>query len=261
MPGGFAVLRDKHRGETIFILGCGPQLAHIPSKTLSDLSQRIAIGVNATPFKLQTTYWCASHPGMCLLTRRLVEDSDMVGVFCEKPNARHKYDALFTWLHRVPCIRERRFKKRRDIMVRGIRANSTIVLEAGQLAIYLGARRIVFIGVSMRTHRHWYHGPRQEAAFEQIKQEVARVQGLSFPGELTEKKNLRHILGHNSVVNTPFRTDVGFGYLRAEIAQFMERARYHDVRLASASADSLLVDCGMKVIDLENRLMDDAKEH
>ena len=218
-------LYNKHRGQTVYIIGCGPQLAHLSAEQLSRLNSAVTIGTNTTPFfePLRTSYWCANHPALCFLTRPILQGGATFGVHCEKQRRRHKYDTLFTWLGKIESHKTRRFRARRMLQRgRGIKAYSTVVLEAGQFALFLGAAKIVFIAVQMRTHRHWYHEAGQEAAFEKIKQGVADVVKIRFPDardEVEEKRNLRHMLSKDAP-SAPFRPRMGYEFLGHKMGDF-----------------------------------------
>ena len=268
-------LRDKHRGQTFYILGCGPSLAHLSGPERLVMSIGITLGVNTAAFipGPPLDYWVASHPGLCFLAKDMVGDPPSLingdgkrpyPIYCEKPSRRSRFNGQFSDFYRVPSFKARKFRVRRDINTRGIKAYSTIILEAGQLAMFMGARSIVFSGVDMRTHRHWFCEPGYEKAYLRIEDELLHVQTLTFedPADAAimakEKKLLRGMIG-SKAIDAPFRTPLGYRYLEREIVQFYQNARRHKVTVRTTDADSFLAECGVRVIDFENESTKDTK--
>ncbi|TET36705.1 MAG: hypothetical protein E3J72_08080 [Planctomycetota bacterium] len=143
-PGEIA---DRHKGETIFILGCGPSIANAD---LSLLDRRISIGVNAILHAYDPTYLIWLDNATVKTCGEMLERSFAVK-FCA--------DRVRTV---IPATRFRRYVPKNGEPIlsesfdKGLYWSRTSVFPAINLAVLFGAKRIVLLGVDLLDASHFY---------------------------------------------------------------------------------------------------------
>lgn len=147
-------LNGRHRGETVFIVGAGPQLGGLGADAIRRLADRVTIGVNLTFYVVPPRYFLSAYVGQVILARHRSPESLAL-------HMRRQY-ASPLWPGVVPLRREV-FDDAMDLPARleppepTVRTRSNVVLGATHLAFILGARRIVYIGVEQRNQLHFWH--------------------------------------------------------------------------------------------------------
>ncbi len=148
------IFNHKHIGETIFVVGSGPQLASIDAPALERLQSFTTIAVNKVFFRLKPTYFLSAYVGEVMLAARRV------------PNA--------TLLHMRPvlepallpgaiALKRDQFEigmdlpRRLDPAIPTLLTRFNVALGATHLAYVLGASRIVFVGVEQRNMLHFWN--------------------------------------------------------------------------------------------------------
>ena len=147
-------LNDLHSGETIFIVGAGPQLAHLVSDELRRLETRTTIGLNRATYLLCAKFFLSAYIGQVLLARMSSPTTTLL-------HMRPKQE---------PPLEPGIIAVRRDLYRPGIKLHKTFdekdpvlftlrnaALGATHLALILGARRIAYVGVEQRNRVHFYH--------------------------------------------------------------------------------------------------------
>jgi hypothetical protein len=144
----------RHAGETVFVLGAGPQLALIPNGALERLQSFTTIAVNKVFFRVRPTYFLSAYVGEVMLAARRIPDATLL----------HMRPALEPSL--VPgaiTLRRRKFEpgmelpRRLDPECPTLLTRLNVALGATHLAYALGASRIVFVGVEQRNQLHFWN--------------------------------------------------------------------------------------------------------
>src|SRR5262245_47647202 len=65
----FLALNGRHRDQTVFVIGAGPQLHHLEPSLLRALETRVTIGLNRTTYKLGLTYFLSAYISEVLIAQ------------------------------------------------------------------------------------------------------------------------------------------------------------------------------------------------
>jgi hypothetical protein len=147
-------LDSKHLGETIFVIGSGPQLASLSQSTLAKLEKLTTIAVNKVFYQFRPTYFLSAYIGEVLLAAKRVPESTLL-------HMRPIYESpLVTGV--IPLKRmqyengmsiPRNFGDDSPTLL----TRFNVALGATHLAYILGAKRIVYLGVEQRNRLHFYN--------------------------------------------------------------------------------------------------------
>lgn len=144
----------KHIGETIFVIGSGPQLTSFDARAIERLKSFTTIAVNKVFFKLQPTYFLSAYVGEVMLAARRVSNTTLLHM---RPVLE---PALVPGV--VPIKRDKFFlgmvlPRQLDPANPTLLTRFNVALGATHLAYVLGASRIVFVGVEQRNMLHFWN--------------------------------------------------------------------------------------------------------
>lgn len=148
-----AALNGRHAGETIFILGSGPQLGDLTAEQRAALSGRVTIGVNRTQYVQPPTYFLSAYPSEVLLAQ--VHPADMTLI-----HMRPEYGAPV--IRGAITLQRRGFPSSPVLPTRledvppYVVTYRNVALGATNLAMIMGAARIVYVGVEQQSAVHYY---------------------------------------------------------------------------------------------------------
>ena len=144
----------RHIGETIFVVGSGPQLASIDGPALERLQAFTTIAVNKVFFRLNPTYFLSAYVGEVMLAARRVPNVTLI-------HMRHVLEPAL-----VPgaiALKRDEFEfgmdlpRQLDPDTPTLLTRFNVALGATHLAYALGASRIVFVGVEQRNQLHFWN--------------------------------------------------------------------------------------------------------
>ena len=149
-------LNKKYRGKTIYIIGTGVQLATISDDILKKIKNEVTIGCNACFYKIVPTYWMSAHISQAFIaTKYLSGKSTMFlldsGKYKQHHNKLNKHIIVVSRPEFKGNLEGKFGKAPR------IRAKNNIIFGAMHLAIILGAKKIVFVGIELTGANHYYH--------------------------------------------------------------------------------------------------------
>lgn len=243
-------LNGRHRGETIFVIGAGPQLAHIPERELKELESRTTIGVNMTFYKLAPTYFLSAYIGQVILARQQVPQSTLIHMRpVYKPPLvpgtvtvqRKHFDPAVGLTNRFSGRRPTLFTKR------------NVALGATHLAYILGARQIAYIGVEQRNQLHFWHF--DEALRDAILDEIVILRDvpyLTIDHPYDTYENLVTLLKstHEECRLEPFYKDSHEGTFRDYFGCLQDAG----VQVLTTDPDSVVRDAGASYVPLSDLL-------
>jgi hypothetical protein len=150
----FLELNDRHAGETVFIVGAGPQLAKLSDEELRQLERHPCIGVNWTTHKFAPTYFLSAYIGYILLAQK--------GSLTTLPiHMRPLYEPPLVEgilaLRRVDFDEDVGLTRRLEPPEPTLFTLMNVALGATHLALIMGAREVAFIGVEQRNRLHYFH--------------------------------------------------------------------------------------------------------
>jgi len=147
-------LNNREKGNTLFVIGSGPQLNLLSDEQIKFLENQATIGVNRVQYKIKTRYFISAYPSEILLATRMLPESMLIHI-------RPTEEKIFTDKN-IFTIQRESFNK--DIGLNRFLSSSNpiiytklnVALAATHLAFILGAYMIVYIGVEQRNAIHYY---------------------------------------------------------------------------------------------------------
>jgi len=249
-------LKDKHRGEVVFVIGGGPQLGKLSSRTLKWLENQTTIGCNQTIYYLKTTYWTTAHIIWAAFYHyHEAEMNGCVPIFMNP----HSKEMTQPWMTEInfwtefPFVTDEEIQKDNEKLLPtpelGPMRTETIKLI--QLAVYIGAKKIICIGMEMNSFEHCYTNDEKRIVI--LKKDAIRAKGEFQFIPADDFIGVERTVLPNSA-QLPFnRVDGGSS------VPFMKReAKYLDmvlkkrgIKLVCAAKKSALIDAGIKYEEIE----------
>lgn len=147
-------LNGKHRGDDIFVIGAGPQLNEISEDAFRLLGNKITIGVNRVQYKLKLTYFISAYIAENLLAK--MDQDDLVALHMRKEYVAPLDSRLLTVkrTHFDPAVG---LPPEFSSPVPTIHTLRNVTLGATHLALILGAKRIIYLGIEQKNRLHYYN--------------------------------------------------------------------------------------------------------
>lgn len=250
----FTELNGRHSGETVFVIGAGAQLGELSDEQVSELEKRVSIGVNWTIYKVAPTYFLSAYIGQIRLAQ--VADEPKTCLLHMRPVYERPLLPGVIPLRRRPYLLgkglPRRFAEPEPVLF----TRRNVVLAASHLALILGARRIVFVGVEQRNRLHFFQ--LDPAARTRLEKAVDELQGfpllgIDHPYESCERLRQALAVPREEAERTPFYEQNHLETFRA----YVEELDRHGVEVLSAARDSVVVDAGARYVALDSVLTDE----
>ena len=147
-------LNGRERGETVFIIGAGPQLGLLPDDVLAALSDRPTIGVNLTQYRVRPRYFLSSYAEQHILARHRAPDAIQI----------HVSDVYGPPVLDYLLVLKRQLFEPETTLPPALAGpepalvtKGNICLAATHLALVFGAKAIVYVGVEQENSLHFYH--------------------------------------------------------------------------------------------------------
>jgi len=147
-------LNNREKGNTLFVIGSGPQLNLLSDEQIKFLENQATIGVNRVQYKIKTRYFISAYPSEILLAQRILLGSILIHI---RPIAKNIFN-----VQDVITIKREIFDKNMGLnrflssINPVIYTKLNVALAATHLALVLGASRIVYIGIEQRNAVHYY---------------------------------------------------------------------------------------------------------
>jgi hypothetical protein len=243
-------LEGKHAGETIFIVGAGPQLASIHHESLERLGSFTTIAVNKVFFRLRhPTYFLSAYIGEVMLAARRIPDSTIL-------HMRPTYEPPL--VYRVVPLMRQSFETGMELPrtfgpgAPTLLTKMNVALGATHLAYLLGARRIVFLGVEQRNQLHFYHF--DEQARTDIRTAIA---DRGDPGFLDIDHPYASVGADLAELDRPIEEcmDPFFSIDHTPTFKaYFDLLTSQGIDVVATKADSVVADAGARVAELEEIL-------
>ncbi len=246
----FEALNDAHAGETVFVVGAGPQLGLLSRPERRLLERQTTIGVNKTCYAVQPTYFLSAYahdvflaahrcPEITVIHARPVYEPPVVpGTF---PLKRAIFDAAVGLTDRLRPPEPTLYTK------------LNVAFAATHLALVVGARRIVYVGVEQRNLVHFYHY--DEQAREAIARDLPLLEGATFlnvdhPYPSYEQQVAKLATPIDEARRRPFFEESHEDTFRAYFSELRSRG----VEVYATTPDSAAADAGAAVARLDDFL-------
>lgn len=266
---------NKHKGETIYLIGNGPDLLNIPDDYKKKIQKGISIGVNACHLFLpETTYFVGGHWSSYLLNchygkvtgcrffqglQRLLSKTPILPAsyqlqgpysleypFYEQnntidiaPNMRYPFDDVSVLFENVTETSP-------------ILGQEQIGFTATHLACIMGAKNIVYLGFDQRTSNHYYQDEKLIGLFmEQSYELLKRYEHDPFLNNdirtMIRKITKKEVLDYASAKNV---YGLKFGSMFAKMKKKGVRPVVHN-------KDSIIAESGGIVMPYDGELSSD----
>lgn len=153
LPENYSVWNDRHPGADIYIIGASPQLVRLSEKQVQALADAVVIGGNNTFYKIPLTYMLSAYqmeickaamhlPATSLIHMRLPGEAPAI------PDVNVLNRAKFSPAVGLP--------RHITAPVPTLYTHRNQVLAMTHLAIVMGARRIIYVGVEQTNYAYFW---------------------------------------------------------------------------------------------------------
>lgn len=248
-PTQYLRLNGAHRGDTVYVIGAGPELSAIGEASRRRLGQRVCVGVNKTQYMVPLRYFLSAYIAEVLLARHAAPDARSLHMrpAYEAPLApgvlplqRRDFDPA--------TILPDRFEPPAPVLY----TLRNVALGATHLAHILGASRIAYVGVEQLDRLHFWHF--EEAVRRRMIADLPILEGVPFLGVDHEYATYE---GQLRKLERPAEESLGPFYEHSHADTFREyfrQLRGRGVELYTANPRSVVAEAGAVVLPLDELL-------
>lgn len=242
-------LNGRHRGETIFIIGSGPQLASVREDLLFELNQMTTIAVNKAFFMVRPKYFLSAYIGEILLAAQQTRRTTILHMrpVYEPPLVKHVVP-----LRRVTFELGMELTPALDGLCPTLITKLNVALGATHLAYVLGARRIVYVGVEQKNQLHFWNfneEARQKILAALIERGDPEILTIDHP-YATLDRDLASVNRPSDECKGPFFQIDHTPTFKA----YFDILLREGIEVIATTAQSVVADAGAQVIPLEKIL-------
>ncbi len=239
-------LGRRHEGETIVVLGSGPQLGELSDDDWAWIDAQTTIGLNRTMLVCSPTYLLSAYlqeVAMCAMVDPGIRTILMRSVHEPVPLA----DCLV--VRRLVFDASIGLEPRFRAPVPVLRTSDNVAFGATHLAAVMGAARVVYVGCEQRNKVHFYDDhPDLLDLLRSMLHDVAE-RGLLSPDH--ENVTLRGLLSSLEVPADELRATPFYHYDHSPtFRQYFAELRRLGVTPVATTAESVVADAGAEVRSL-----------
>ena len=145
-------LNDRHHGQTVFVIGASTQLNRLTPDQLRVLAREPAIGLNRTQYRVDAMYFMSLYAQESALALRAGNARAVIHA-CSAP-APVVGGTIATFKRQYE--HDRGLPRRFDAIRPTLYTSHNSAFMATHLALILGARRIVYVGLEQQMLTHFY---------------------------------------------------------------------------------------------------------
>lgn len=247
---GFSCV-DRHAGETVFVVGSGPQLAAVRDSGLERLRSFTTIAVNKVFFRLRPTYFLSAYVGEVMLAAGRTPETTLL----------HMRPVLAPALVPGAIPLQRRMyepgmdlPRRLDPACPTLLTRFNVALGATHLAYAMGARRIAFIGVEQRNQLHFWNFD------EDVRLEIRAALVARGDPDLLRVDHPYASLAHDLAAVDRSREDCLQPFYTVDhtptFRAYFDILARNGVDVVATTAESVVADAGARVVRLDDLLAD-----
>lgn len=243
-------LEGRHRGETVFIAGSGPQLGRLSPEARAQIEQHPVIGLNDAMYALKCTYGLSSYPVKIMTAATYPERPELIFHMRSAVAPPLAQDVLVVKRGQFPGCLPPTFSETPTLYTM-----QNVALGAVHLAVILGARHIVFIGVEQNNSSYFYSfdpAIRQRLVDHHATLRDGRFAGLDHPYE--RHAYICNLLRMSAEVKASYTdryviipNDIKFEY-------YFNALRELGIRYTSTTNDNVVTRAGGPYVPLGNLL-------
>ncbi len=246
-------LQGKHAGETVFVIGSGPTLGEYSIEMRAALSNRVCIGVNRTQYLVGLKYFISSYISENILAKTVNSKTFTIHT---RDGSTESLIPGYAVLKRIYSENVDDLKDSFDVESPYLITRNNVIFLATNLALIMGAKRIVYVGCEQRNGLHFYNSDdnilnRIVLDMSGVVHQYSGVFGKDHPYE-TPLNVMRALTTDPDILkNRPFYVQ-DHGQLLAQWVACLSEKFSREVY--SCASDSVLIDAGAKYISLEDAL-------
>jgi hypothetical protein len=257
---------NKHKGETIFVLGNGEELGKLTKEQLDFLKTKTTIGVNYAHLIHTPTYMISGHFSQVLYAQNFASVDKIDSFFFQ--GKRDGIEDFKEDLNKTTLVDIKYFYNNTGMKVLREATESesylvgaaNISLSASNLAFLMGAKRVVYIGFNQKNRLHFYD--LREDMKKTLRENIAKVQkkhaGKKRMGEINNdyRMFLEHMLPEEQLRKIIFFNPDVSPALRV----LFKTMSGGGAEVISTESNSKLVDAGAKYMSFDDVMsLDNAK--
>ncbi|MGC2855161.1 hypothetical protein ACM64Y_06770 [Novispirillum sp. DQ9] len=190
IPANLYSWNDRHAGQDIFIIGAGPQLAFLTDTQVEALGRRISIGGNNTFYKVKPTYFLSAYQIEVWKALRYMEPRQIIHMRLPAQPTDPRDVNILNRTRFNPAIGLPRFLTPPVPALHTVRNQALAMMH---LALVMGARRVVTIGVDQTNYAYfWQYDDSLRAA---LRQDMHRLQAQRYLERLKPEERDAHLEG------------------------------------------------------------------
>ena len=244
---------NRHKNETIFIIGNGEQVAELSDYQIEKLNNKLTIGVNSSFVCLESDYYISGHLSQML----------MMGHFGKSGSNKVFHGELQAW----PFPAEWNVISIANINVVGgpnllpkpisnagpLIGAENVGFSATHLAYIMGAKRVVYIGFDFKSNLHFYnirsdYNKKLIDAWEFVKEEYKHnTFAYNDINDFSKSLDSTDILR-----KAPFPTK--YAHAMTNFTGYFNIMKDNGVEVVSIVDDGILIDAGAQYRDLDSLL-------
>jgi hypothetical protein len=246
---GVLALNDRHLGETVFVVGASAQLNRLDAGQIGALSRAPAIGLNRTQYRVPTMYFLSTYTLEVALALRVGGASTVIHLCGEQRPMVPGTLALSKRTYEERRGLPRRLDGDRPVLYNMRNAS----LGATHLAVVMGARQIVYVGIELRSLLHFY--AEDSAVKERLAADLQWAWAERYYDDRFADRTLEDRLRE---LRTPVEEQAAAPYWHADhtpaLQVFFAELERHGVEPIATSQDSAIYDAGARYVPLDEAI-------
>lgn len=231
----------------MFVVGSGPQLNELSAAQIQALQQRVTIGLNRVPYLVGLRYFISAYPAEVMLAQVRMNSGTVI-------HFRPRYRPPI--VDGTLALKRRVYEPGEDLPRRlgadepTLLTRKNVALGATHLALVLGARRVVYIGVEQRSAAHFYDvRPELRAQMKQDLQRLDRRELFTVDHKYATYESMIERLERDP---EELRTAPFFTYEHTDtFRMYFEQLRAYGIEPVATSADCVVAEAGASIEALD----------
>lgn len=188
----YARWNDRHLGEDIYIIGGSPQLNDLTDEHLAALEGQVTLGGNNTYYQVPLSYNLSAYPQEATKATFYLPKEKIIHMKLPREPRLVPGVFLLNRIRFVPSIGLSRYLSQ---PVPGLYTKQNQALAMTHLAIIMGAKRIIFIGVDQRNYAYYWQY--KDEIRSKLRADLRKLQGQEFANVFASVKARETYFEHN----------------------------------------------------------------
>lgn len=242
-------LNGAEKGSTVFVVGAGTQLNSLTKKQLDALGRRPTIGLNRTQFAVNLRYFLSAYPHEVFLAS---SHAPRVTTINMRPNLASPLIPGTLAVKRVDHSLGDSLSPSFHPSEPSLHTLRNVAFGATHLALILGARRIVYIGIQQTNGLHYYDeiAELRDLVAARLRAVPANLFAVDHPYATLEASLDGLRVPKEVLANQPFFKESH----RETFQDFFRALGEHGVETFTTLSESVVASAGAQVVPLDQAL-------